>query len=78
MNHKPSRSQEMGLESLENRVVELIELCQQLKTENQALRNQQGKLMGERASLMQKNELARSRIESMIMRLKSMEQEYGQ
>ena len=78
MNQEPSRSQDMDLKSLETRVEELINLCHQLKSENQALRDQQGNLMSERASLMQKNELARSRLEAMIMRLKSMEQEYGQ
>lgn len=77
MSQDQSRSHEQDLKSLEFRVDELIQLCHQLKSENQALREQHGNLMSERASLMKKNEMARSRIESMIMRLKDMEQEYG-
>lgn len=73
-----SRSQEHDLKTLEFRVDELIQLCLQLKNENKALREQQSLLLAERAHLMEKNELARSRIEAMILRLKSMEQDYGQ
>ena len=73
-----ARSHDHDLKTLEFRVDELIQLCHQLKNENQALREQQALLMAERAHLLEKNELARSRIEAMIQRLKSMEQEYGQ
>lgn len=73
-----ARGYDQDLKTLEFRVDELIQLCHQLKNENQALREQQSLLMAERAHLMEKNELARSRIEAMIMRLKSMEQDYGQ
>ena len=72
-----ARSYEQDLKTLEFRVDELIQLCHQLKNENQALREQQSLLMSERAHLLEKNELARSRIEAMILRLKSMEQEHG-
>lgn len=78
MSQEQKRNQEQDLKALEYRVDELIQLCHQLKGENQALRDQQGNLMSERASLMEKNEMARSRIEAMIMRLKTMESEYGQ
>jgi cell division protein ZapB len=78
MSQEQTRSNEQDLKTLEIRVDELIQLCQQLKNENQALRDQHGGLMSERASLMEKNEMARTRIEAMIMRLKSMEQEYAQ
>ena len=78
MSQEQTRSHEQDLKTLEYRVDELIQLCHQLKSENQALREQQSNLMSERASLMQKNDLARTRVEAMIMRLKSMEQEYGQ
>jgi cell division protein ZapB len=37
------------------------------------LLNQQSNLMAERAALIEKSELARSRVESMIARLKAME-----
>ncbi|HHJ81258.1 MAG TPA: TIGR02449 family protein [Candidatus Tenderia electrophaga] len=78
MSQEQKRNQEQDLKTLEYRVDELIQLCHHLKGENQALRDQQGNLMSERASLMEKNEMARSRIEAMIMRLKTMESEYGQ
>jgi len=78
MSQEQKRNHEQDLKALEYRVDELIQLCHQLKGENQALRDQQGNLMSERASLMEKNEMARSRIEAMIMRLKTMESEYGQ
>lgn len=78
MSQDQTRSHEQDLKTLEYRVDELIQLCHQLKSENQALREQQGDLMSERANLMKKNEVARSRIEAMIMRLKNMEHEYGQ
>jgi len=78
MSQEQKRNHEQDLKALEHRVDELIQLCHQLKGENQALRDQQSNLMSERASLMEKNEMARSRIEAMIMRLKNMESEYGQ
>ncbi len=63
----------LNLASLEARVDELINTVEQLKAENEALRSQQVALTVERATLIEKTELARSRIEAMIMRLKSME-----
>ena len=58
---------------LEVRMHDLISLCSQLRLENQSLKDQQGTLVEERASLIKKNELARSKVEQMILRLKSME-----
>ncbi len=77
MSRDVAQKYEHELSALEVRVEELIALCQQLKAENQVLRNQNSVLMVERAELIEKNELARSRLESMIMRLKSMEQDYS-
>ncbi|MDZ4262048.1 MAG: TIGR02449 family protein [Pseudomonadota bacterium] len=73
-----SRNHDHDLKTLESRVDELIHLCQQFKNENQTLREQQSQLAAERGHLMEKNELAKSRIEAMIVRLKTLEQEYGQ
>ena len=61
------------LKALETRVEELIRVCDKLREENQALKNQQVSLIGERAALIERSELARSRVESMIARLKAME-----
>jgi len=59
--------------SLEARIEELIRACRELREENRALRDQQNHLIAERASLIEKSELARSRVEAMIARLKAME-----
>jgi cell division protein ZapB len=60
-------------EDLEQRVDKLIHKCARLEEENRALRHQQTHLTTERAALIEKSELARSRVESMISRLKAME-----
>jgi len=61
---------------LEKRVDELIALCDSLKNENTLLRDRQEILVEERARLIEKAELARVRVESMLIRLKAMEQEH--
>lgn len=63
----------MDLQALEAQVDELIQTCDQLTDENRALRDQQSSLVTERAGLIEKSELARSRVEAMIARLKAME-----
>ena len=64
---------EQDLHALEVRVEELIRACHHLKAENRSLRSREEALMAERASLIEKNELARTRVEAMITRLKSLE-----
>ena len=66
-------NESMDLASLESRVDELIKTVEALKTENSALKNQQESLVNERAVLIEKTEQARTRIESMIGRLRAME-----
>ncbi|MBX2878873.1 MAG: TIGR02449 family protein [Granulosicoccus sp.] len=68
---RPSLHEEFN--RLETRLHELIILCSQLRLENQSLKDQQGTLVEERANLIKKNEMARSKVEQMITRLKSME-----
>jgi cell division protein ZapB len=63
----------LNLTKLEARVDELINAISNLSNENRALLNQQSNLVAERAALIEKSELARSRVESMIARLKAME-----
>ncbi len=62
------------LSTLEREVDDLIQICRRLKEENSSLRARQDSLVAERADLIEKTELARSRVESMIARLKSMEE----
>lgn len=59
--------------ALEARVDELIRLLDSMQQENEALRLQQSQLTAERASLIEKTEQARSRVEGMIARLKALE-----
>ncbi len=69
-----SDGQSKGLHRLEVQVSALIELSVQLREENRSLREQQDALMAERARLIEHSELARTRVEAMVNRLKAMEQ----
>lgn len=64
---------QLDIAQLEQRVEELIHACSNLKNENDTLRQKQGHLIAERAELIEKTELARTRVEAMITRLKAME-----
>ncbi len=61
------------LQSLEQKIDELITLCRQLNRENQSLKADMAGWQAERQDLMDKNELARTRVEAMINRLRAME-----
>ena len=61
------------LKHLEDKLDELIALCSSLDKENQSLRMKEGEWATERRELRIKNETARSKVEAMINRLKSME-----
>jgi len=57
-----------------DKVEKLLVHCQKLESDNAALKAQQEEWSGERIKLLQKNDLAKNKIESMIGRLKSLEQ----
>lgn len=61
------------LDRLAKRLDDLVLTCNQLKEENRSLRQRQDALTAERATLLQKNEQVRARVEAMIGRLKAME-----
>jgi|TARA_B110000444_G_C18703280_1_gene530025 cell division protein ZapB len=63
------------LNRLERQVDNLIALVHLLGNENKALRTQQSNWTIERAKLIEKNELAKNRVESMIGRLKALEKD---
>ncbi|MBK7541230.1 MAG: TIGR02449 family protein [Candidatus Competibacteraceae bacterium] len=63
-----------GLAILAERVEQLAQFCERLLRENQSLREQQHDLQAKCEQLHEKNELSRSRIEAMVVRLKSLEQ----
>ncbi len=65
---------DQDLKRLEFRVEELVRTVERMKEENRSLRTQQENMTAERAQLIERNDLARSRVEAMIGRLKAMEQ----
>lgn len=62
------------IQALERKLDTLLEVLQQLERENKALRTQQAGWQQERAQLVQKSELARTRVEAMIQRLRGLEE----
>ena len=62
-----------GLRHLERRVDDLIGACHRLKEENETLRGGRDELIGEKSKLSEKNRLARTRLETIVTRLKALE-----
>ena len=61
------------LHDISGRLDRVIELCRRLAEENRSLRVSQEQLSTERSNLLAKNEQARSRVEAMIARLRTLE-----
>lgn len=59
------------LHTLETKLDELLQQCGKLQRENAALNQSKSDWQGERVRLIEKNDLARTRVEAMIARLKS-------
>ncbi|KAF0804604.1 hypothetical protein A6D6_02970 [Alcanivorax xiamenensis] len=66
---------EQQLRQLEAHVDSLLRQSNRLREENRLLREREHRLLDERAQLIRKNDLARSRVEAIITRLQSLEQE---
>lgn len=64
---------ENQLKELEKKIDELIALCRELNLENQALKADSAGWHMERQDLIDKNVLARNKVEAMIDRLRTME-----
>ncbi|ODN42740.1 TIGR02449 family protein [Piscirickettsia litoralis] len=64
---------ELKLAALTRDIGKMIELCEQLKKENLALKTQKNALIKERSQLLDKNQVAKTRIESMLLRLEELE-----
>lgn len=60
--------------TLDQKIDALIELCASMKRENQLLRANEHNWQSERQQLLENNKLAKSRLESVLTRLKSIEQ----
>ena len=65
----------MEIEDLEDKIDELIQLCDELEHKYKVLQSDQETWLTERSSLMQKNKLAKNKVEAMIMRLKALGEE---
>jgi len=61
------------LKTLHTRIDSLIEAVEQLVSENTRLRHHEAALLAERDDLQRKNELAKARVEAIILRLKALE-----
>ena len=65
---------ESSISRFSGKVEQLIEYCQRLEADNAKLLKSQEQLQLERSKLLQKNDLARTKIEGMIGRLRALEQ----
>jgi len=65
----------MNISTLEEKVDGLINEIRRLKDENIALRDSQDSLLTERSNLQEKNKLARARLESIVKRLKIIDEQ---
>ncbi|RKZ89542.1 MAG: TIGR02449 family protein [Gammaproteobacteria bacterium] len=63
------------IEQLEQQVDDLLRASRRARDENMLLKSQQTAWLTERARLVEKTELARSRIDKMVTRLKEMDDE---
>jgi cell division protein ZapB len=68
-----NRETERNFALLEERLSELIQLCERLNSENQALAAKQAALLAEREALLEENRQTRARIDAMVARLKGLE-----
>ena len=66
-------NQSFDIKELEDKLDELIQRYSAVQNENITLKVKQDELVRERAKLVEKTNLARTRVEAMISRLKAME-----
>jgi cell division protein ZapB len=66
---------ESPFKTLEEKIDELIRLCEELNRENGVLKADADSWLEERQQLINSNEQARGKVEAMISRLKAMEQD---
>ena len=73
-NKRNSEMSEDKFLTLSEKVDELIDLCADMKRENQILKAGENSWQSERKQLMDKNKDAKSKLESILVRLKAMDQ----
>lgn len=65
----------MEIKDLEAKIDELIQLCDELERKHARMEADRDNLLKDKTRLLEKNELAKSKVEAMIMRLKALEQD---
>lgn len=74
MNQALPQELEGEISALEREIARLASVAKRLRKENELLSERLNGLNSDRAQLLNKNAIVQSRVEAMIMRLKSMEQ----
>ncbi|MBM89436.1 MAG: TIGR02449 family protein [Gammaproteobacteria bacterium] len=64
---------ENKFDSLNTKVDDLINLCTEMKQENQVLKVSETKWLAERKQLLERNQEAKAKLESILIRLKAMD-----
>ena len=64
---------ENKFDSLNAKVDDLINLCTEMKQENQVLKVSETKWLAERKQLLERNQEAKAKLESILIRLKAMD-----
>ena len=65
----------LEIKDLEAKIDELIQLCDELEKKHARMEADREGLLKEKTRLLEKNELAKSKVEAMIMRLRNLEQD---
>lgn len=66
---------EANMVGLEQRIETLISECKRLSTENRSLKTEQNSLLAEKTQLKEKNRLACSRLEKIVEKLRTLEEQ---
>jgi len=64
---------ETNILGLEQKIETLISECKRLSSENRVLKSEQGSLLSEKTQLTEKNRLACSRLEKIVEKLRTLE-----
>jgi cell division protein ZapB len=65
----------LEIKDLEIKIDELIQICDELERKQAVMEADREIWLAERIRLLEKNEMAKSKVETMIMRLKALEQD---
>ena len=71
---RSNKESDLEIKDLEIKIDELIQLCDQLERKQAVMEADRETWLSERTSLLEKNEMAKSKVEAVIRRLKTLEQ----